>query len=134
MNESASSSESRNETQDRIPIGEWIVAAIGAVLVGGTFCFLGYRAVAEQGPPWFTAEIEQMEAAGNNHAVSVIVHNQGGRPVSDLVVRATRNGQDERELTINYLPSHSERRVTFLFDTPTAANQLELAFTSYNDP
>ncbi|WP_442505256.1 hypothetical protein SH528x_004038 [Novipirellula sp. SH528] len=134
MHEFKLSSASRNKTEDRIPIAEWIVAAIGAVLVGGTFCFLGYRAVVEQGPPSFTAEIKQIEATGNNHAVTVIVHNQGGRPVSDLVVRATRDGQDERELTIDYIPSHSARRVTFLFDKSTAANQLECVFTSYNDP
>ena len=134
MNESTLSIAPHRETEDRIPIAEWIVAIVGAILVGGTFSFLAYRAVVEQGPPSFTAKIEQIEASGNSHAVSVIVQNQGGRPVSDLVVRATRDDQDERELTIDYLPSHSARRVTFLFENSIVASQFECVFTSYNDP
>lgn len=126
--------QSDDKSEGAIPVAEWVIAALGTLSVVATFGFLVSRAFAEKEPPSFAADVEQIRAAGDNFAVTATVHNHGGRAAASLVVRGRAGGSNERELTIDYLPAYSGRRVTFLFDQSVDLGNFKCTFISYNDP
>lgn len=126
--------QSDDRSEAAIPFAEWVIAALGTLLVVATFGFLIARAFAEKEPPSFAADVEQIGAVGDNFAVTATVQNHGGRAAASLVVRGQAGGSKERELTIDYLPAYSGRRVTFLFDQPVDLGNFKCTFISYNDP
>lgn len=121
-------------TTDHIPLAEWIVAAIGGLLVIASFVFLAYRSVSELVPPSFEFEIKDFNSIDQQSAVTVSVTNTGGKPVADLRVRATGPESASREVTVDYVPAKSSRKITFVFDPPTEASQLKFTIESFTEP
>lgn len=118
-----------------IPLAEWIVAAVGLLLVLVTFGYLAVRMLREQSPPSFHAKIESVSDTGNQFLIKVVVENTGGTPVADLCMRAVfEDGQAAKEVTLSYLPSHSDRRVGFVLDQRPTAEKTSFEFVSYTQP
>jgi len=119
---------------ESIPVAEWIVAAIGGLLVITSFAFLVYRAVIEQERPSFEIEIEAVHSSDHYNSVTVLVRNIGGQPVADLLVRATSDTPESPMATVDYLPAKSSRRVTFVFHKATEISRLSFAVESFTEP
>lgn len=118
-----------------IPWLEWLVAAVGIILVVGNFGYLGWRAVQEKTPPSFVAEIESVVPSDRGFLVRVNVKNNGGTPVADLRLIATFSGTEKNsEVMIDYLPSRSNRTVGFLKDGPVNADEVTFHFKSFTEP
>jgi uncharacterized protein (TIGR02588 family) len=131
----------RNNPFVTTPIAEWIIALLGGVLIAASFGFLFYRAIREKEPPSFDFHIETMERAGDQHAVKVLVRNIGGRPVANLRIRVARVGiaiNDEKcrqhTTVLDYVPAHSARHATFVFDHAIAPADLRFTVDSFTDP
>lgn len=109
-----------NDRSTKIPLPEWIIAGLGLALVLVTFGYLAQRAYREQSPPSFNAHIEKTVATGGLIYATVVVQNTGGTPVAQLRLLAGFGDEsDARVVTIDYLPSHSERRVGFCLEPRT---------------
>lgn len=119
---------------ESIPVAEWIVAAIGGLLVIASFAFLVYRAVVEQERPSFEIEIEAVHSSEHYNSVTISVHNVGGQPVADLIVRATGDKPESPVVTVDFVPAKSSRRVTFVFDKATEISRLSFAVESFTEP
>ncbi len=120
--------------RDNIPIMEWIVAAIGGLLVIASFGFLVYRAVVEREPPSFEFTIEKVERLRQQSAATVSIRNNGGQPVADLRVQAIGGQEQSTEVVVDYVPAKSSRRVTFVFDKSTVASEIKFLVDSFTKP
>lgn len=119
---------------DEIPLLEWLVAAMGGLLVIVSFGFLGYRAMSEQEPPLFVVTVESIELMGTQRAVTVSVANRGGRPVAELSVHADGMNGRSKDAIVDYVPAGSSRRVTFLFDDSLPPSDYEFVVDSFTNP
>ncbi len=117
-----------------IPIAEWIVAAIGGLLVVASFGFLAYRSVGEREPPAFEFTIEKVVPMNVQKAVTVSVRNLGGKPVADLRLHVIGNQGQVKEVVIDYLPAKSSRRVAFVFDEPPVDIEMNIFVDSFTEP
>ncbi len=120
--------------RDHIPIAEWIVAAIGGLLVTASFGFLAYRASSEREPPSFDFTIEKLVAMNWQTAATVSVRNHGGKAVADLRLRAICTQDQSKEVVIDYVPAKSARRVTFVFDEPMMDSEIKFFVDSFTEP
>lgn len=118
-----------------IPRLEWLIAAVGIVLVVGNFGYLGWRAAQEKTPPSFVAEIASVEPSNQGFLVRINVKNNGGTPVADLRLIATFSGTEKSsEVMIDYLPSRSNRTAGFLTNDPVKPDEVTFHFESFTEP
>lgn len=118
-----------------IPRLEWLVAAVGILLVVGNFGYLGWRAAQEKTPPSFVAEIASVVPTDHGFLVRVSVKNDGGTPVADLRLIAMFSGTEQSsEIMIDYLPSNSSRTAGFLTNSPVNADDVTFHFKSFTEP
>ncbi len=121
-------------TQNGIPVAEWIVAAVGGVLVIASFLFLAYRAVSEREPASFEFTIEEIQRVQQQLVATASVHNRGGQPVADLRLRAICKRDQVKEVVIDYVPAKSSRRVTFYFVDADVDAPIEFVVDSFTEP
>lgn len=119
-----------------IPLLEWVVAAIGSVLVCGSLGFLGYRASIEKSPPVFKSEVLRVVATDNGFLTEIKVHNRGGTAVASLRLsaKAQSDGVSPKQVVIDYLPGHSSRIVAMMFSDRPDRDALQLGVESYALP
>ncbi len=124
-----------NAQNQQIPALEWIVALLGLALVCINLAQLGWRAMQEQSPPQFAASIDSIEQLDSATVVMLKIENYGGTPVANLRIEASFAGrQSTQEAEIDYLPSHSSRRVGFITNPSQPATEVDVKFISFNEP
>lgn len=130
--------ESKPSEVSSIPLAEWLVAFAGLLLVCGSLAFLAYRATTEDLPPVFEAELLGVSAISHDaYLADVRIHNRGGTAVASLRLVAQVRGDlpsEPTEVTVDYLPGHSSRKVGLIFPEPPNQDNLEVTFESYSHP
>ncbi|MGV3484496.1 MAG: hypothetical protein ACO1RT_08765 [Planctomycetaceae bacterium] len=130
--------ESKQSEVSSIPLAEWLVAFVGLLLVCGSLAFLAYRATTEEEPPVFEAELLGVsEVSRGAYLADVRVYNRGGTAVASLRLVGQVRGElpaDPKEVTVDYLPGHSSRKVGLIFPVRPAQGNLEITFESYAHP
>lgn len=130
--------ESKQSEASSIPLAEWIVALIGLLLVCGALAFLAYRATTEDLLPVFEAELLGVtESSSDSYLADVRVYNRGGTAVASLRLVGQVRGEtpsEPIEVTVDYLPGHSFRKVGLIFPTPPTQDNLEITFESFSHP
>jgi uncharacterized protein (TIGR02588 family) len=101
---------------------ERVLGGLGTLLVVGLLCFLAYQAVWPRGAaPDLRTTVSTVEQVGDQWAVRFTVENSGGGTAENVTVvgEITREGRTlgQSSTTIDYLPPHSRRDGTLLFDT-----------------
>ncbi len=100
---------------------EWAVFALSLALVVGVVGFLGYRALQQgEAPPRFTIVFEAVEPQGSDFLLPVRVRNSGDVTAAQVLVEVT-SGDETGEMTLQYVPRHSERQGVVLFRNRPAA-------------
>ena len=107
-------SRGRKTKANDIPALEWAVGALGALIVAAVIGFLLYRGVAgDASPPEIHVEIKQIAPARDGFRVQFEAHNSGSEAAAQVTIEAvlSRRGveAERREVTLAYLPGHSER-------------------------
>ena len=130
--------QSRQES-NAIPIWEWIVAALGFILVASVIGFLLYEALGEnQMPPDVKLSVVSVVKTGNGYRVKITVVNQGGTTAEGVVVEGTlRRGTEPIErsqTTIDYLPPRSEKRAGLFFTRDPRQFELQVRPFGYEEP
>ncbi|MBC5784964.1 TIGR02588 family protein [Ramlibacter sp. USB13] len=120
-------------------VWEWIVAAIGAVLVAGTLVFLVADALrGGEGPPDPVAEVVAVTAQEHRFHVRVRVRNRGPAAAENLRLAGTlsEGGRvvERADTEFAYVPPGSSREAGLFFTHDPAHARLELSLHSYQAP
>jgi uncharacterized protein (TIGR02588 family) len=131
-------SEGRQPRQ-AVPLLEWIVAAIGVVLVGGAIGYLVYHSMTRgQTPPDIRVAAERVLELDHGYVVQFRVLNEGGSAAAQVTIEGELVGPDgtvERaEAVLDYLPPRSDRAGGLLFTSDPRRGELRLRATGYAKP
>jgi uncharacterized protein (TIGR02588 family) len=120
------------------PPAEWLVAAIGLVLLVACLGYLGFQAFQPHTPPAPVVERLGIEAQQGRWLVRLRVHNQGTMTAERLRVagqlRHLGAVVEERELEIDFLPGGSSREAGLFFTRDPSGAQLQLEARGYLSP
>lgn len=143
MNRAESRDESRDTAQEtptpkrNAPL-EWVVAALGALLVGGTVGFLLFEAfTGGERPPEVVLRVIAVEPSGEGFLVRLEARNTGDEAAAELSVEGSieRGGRtlETSDLTFDFLPAASAREGGLFFsENPRGA--LSLRALGYREP
>jgi uncharacterized protein (TIGR02588 family) len=121
------------------PLWMWGIGLLGLLLVLGSIGFMLYEAIAgDSSPPDVTVKIESILPARNGFLVEFRVINEGGSAAAGLTVEGElRNGVEIVEtsnITIEYVPSRSEREGGLFFTLDPRGYDLQLRAKGYGNP
>ena len=118
---------------------EWIVFAIGFVLVAFTLGYLTYAGVTlSDTPPSLEVRLGTPEQSPHNFIVPVTVINHGDQTAGGVrieVVMVSGSKEKERgELEIPFVPQHSTREGWVTFEQDPRTEQLKARVLGYEKP
>ena len=122
-----------------LPLLEWIVGGLGAVLVGGAIGFLVYHSLTrDQTPPDVRVVAQRVLDLQNGYLVQFRALNQGGSAAAQLTIEGELAGPDGEvevsEVVFDYLPPRSGREGGLVFSRDPRAGQLSLRAKGYARP
>jgi uncharacterized protein (TIGR02588 family) len=122
-----------------IPVTEWIVAAIGAVLVAGTIGWLVWLAMSrDETPPDVRVVEDGVVALQDGWLVKFRAANAGAQAAAELLVEGELIGPDgaieTSEATVDYLPPRSEREGGLFFSHDPRQHEVRLRAKGYVNP
>jgi uncharacterized protein (TIGR02588 family) len=120
-------------------VTEWIVAAIGALLVAGTIGYLVYLATTrDDTPPDVRVVTEGVVELPSGWLVRFRAINAGSQAAAQLLVEGELQGPggaiETSEATIDYLPPRSEREGGLIFSRDPRSHELRLRARGYVQP
>jgi uncharacterized protein (TIGR02588 family) len=135
----ATSDPQAERAQRHIPLLEWVVAGLGALLVAGTIGYLVLQALGrDQSPPDIEVTTLREVALEHGHLVEFRAVNRGGETAAQLMVQGELAGAhgpvETAEATLDYLPPGSQREGGLLFSRDPREFKLRLRATSYVRP
>jgi uncharacterized protein (TIGR02588 family) len=135
----ARSTSQKQQEKDFIPIWEWIVAAVGLLLVAGVIGFLLYEAFSgERLPPDVKLSVESVVQTRNGFLVRITAVNEGSLTAEGVIVEGElRSGSEVLErsrTTIDYLPPGSEKRGGLFFTRDPRRFELQVRPLGYEEP
>ena len=121
------------------PLWMWGIALLGLALVLGSIVFMLYEAAAgDSSPPDVTVQLDSIRPTQNGFLIEFRAINQGGTTAAGLTVEGElRKGTESVETsntTIEYVPSHSERRGGLFFKSDPRQYELQLRAKGYEKP
>ncbi len=127
------------EARRPVPVAEWIVAALGAVLVAGTIGYLVWLpASRDETPPDVRVVAGPVVALQDGWLVTFRAANAGGQAAAGVLVEGELAGPDgpieTSEATIDYLPPGSEREGGLFFSRDPRRYEVRLRAKGYVDP
>lgn len=139
QNKTEKSDTNNKSLAQRTSLIEWIVAAIGLILVLFSIGFLAYKGVtSKDSPPNLTVKVTSIEHLSNGYLVEFKVRNEGERPAASVVIEGKlSSGEKEIETkttTINYIASESERNGGLFYTENPEQNNLEIKAIGYENP
>jgi uncharacterized protein (TIGR02588 family) len=118
---------------------EWVVFAVGLVLVAGTLAYLVYAgATTGSEPPSLEVRLGTPEQRTHNFIVPVTVINHGDKTAGGIkieVVLETEGQEKARgELDIPFLPRRATREGWVAFEQDPRTAQLKARVLGYEEP
>ena len=128
-----------NRTTNDIPALEWIIGALGFVLVAGVIVFLFHHAItARQSPPEVEVSVVSVARTRNGYLVTVKALNRGGSTAAKVVLEALLRKEAEvleRSHTIlDYSPPGSEKQAGLFFTRDPRQFELRVRALGYVEP
>jgi uncharacterized protein (TIGR02588 family) len=107
--------------QRQVPLVEWVVALVSAVIVLGTIGYLAYETFQPGSEePLLTVTILQTREAGGSFIVGVEVRNLSRAAAADVHiagrVRSTDGVEAQGQARVDYVPGLSTRQASLVFD------------------
>ena len=142
-NQSGHNPQPAKDGDDRIPVIEWIVAAVGLLMLLGTLGFLVRSATAgDKSPPRVTVQVDSISSSTNptGFLVQFRAINQGGTTAATVGITGELKEGDgdgtleSRSTELDYLPAHSTRLGGFFFTLDPRLHRLTLSSTGYQKP
>lgn len=128
-----------SEDNDRPSKSEWVVAAIGAVLLLGCLGYLVTIGLSRSGgAPDISTLVQETTPVQNGYRVGIVAENIGDAAAASVVVEGTltmSGGESEvSHTTFDYLPERSQRKGGLFFTNDPAGGELEVRPLGYVDP
>jgi uncharacterized protein (TIGR02588 family) len=122
-----------------IPVTEWVVAAIGAVLVAGVIGWLVWLAtMRDETPPDVRVVEDGVVALQDGWLVKFRAANAGAQAAAELLIEGELVGPEgaieTSEATVDYLPPGSERAGGLIFSRDPRRHEVRLRAKGYVDP
>lgn len=135
----ASSINEQEENKEQPSIWEWVIAAIGLVLVVGAIGFVLYQAIwGSEVPPDVQIQIKSIQPVSSGYLVIFSIRNQSGATLEGVLVEAELKRGEEKiessQTTIDFVPAHSNRKGGFFFRKNPHAYSLETRASGYQQP
>ncbi|MEC5292714.1 TIGR02588 family protein [Aurantimonas sp. C2-6-R+9] len=132
------SGEDENQARKPHPI-EWIVGGISAVVVLAMIGFILFEAFSATGrTPRLAVTAGRTETMANGFRIGFRAFNGGDAAAAEVTVEGSLMDGEETvetsEVTLDYVPGHSERRGALLFSKYPGQYRLELNAKSYREP
>jgi len=127
------------ERQKETPVWEWIIAAVGLILVVAALGTTLYRAVTEEStPPILEINIEAVHAANNGYLVEFRIKNTGNQTAAALTIEGElKRGEESVETstaTLTYAPANSQREGGLFFTKNPNEFELKIRALGYEKP
>lgn len=118
---------------------EWLVAAVGLVLVVGTIGYMLYHAIAGgNAPPQIEVEVMSIEQSGEGFLVSFTATNQGDMAAADVVIEGQLRDDsgilETSAATFAYVPAGSTREGGLYFAQDPRQFRLEVRAKGFERP
>ena len=122
-----------------IPLLEWVVAALGVLLVAATIGYLALQALSRNTtPPDIRIEADPPLALESGWLVRFRALNRGGEPAAEVVIEGALSGSDgvveTSQATLDYLPPGSERAGGLLFSRDPGMFDWQIGAKGYAQP
>ncbi len=122
-----------------IPLLEWVIGALGLVIVTAVVGVLIYEAVAgDKSPPDIKLTVQSIASLQNGFLVKVRAENIGGEPAARVSITAEVWGQskvsESSETQFEHLPPHSFRDAGVFFQRDPRLNEIRLRALGYEVP
>jgi uncharacterized protein (TIGR02588 family) len=122
-----------------IPPLEWIIGALGLVLLAGVILFLCYSAITvSHSPPDINVTVASVVQLRNGYLVLVKAVNYGGSTAAGVVVegqlRDASHVLERSETTVDYSPPGSEKQAGLFFTRDPRRFQLQVRALGYVEP
>jgi uncharacterized protein (TIGR02588 family) len=130
----------RNEAgRTEIPVLEWLLGGMGALMVAGAVGFLAWSgSVQGDTHPDIRVEVERVLEQRNGWLVLVRAFNEGGSAAAEVTVGGeftTPDGAVETaELRLDFLPSRSDRQGGLFFTRDPRGHYLKVRALGYAEP
>jgi uncharacterized protein (TIGR02588 family) len=118
---------------------EWIVAAIGVLIVAGVLGFLLYEALGgNRLPPDVRLSIDSVARSGSGYLVTMTATNEGGLTAEGVIIEGQLEDRgralERSQTTIEYLPSRSRKKAGLFFTRDPARFELVVRALGYEEP
>lgn len=129
-----------SDKNGRIPLAEWIVAGLGAVLVLATVGWLMVDLVRDTpAPPVIKLRVDSIARTQNSYVARISASNEGGETaaaarIEGALLDANADVIERSEVTLDYLPRQSQRELGLIFQHDPAQYRLQLRATGYRAP
>ena len=122
----------------RVPLWEWVAAAVATAMVIGMVVTLFVAGRQEQTPPQFAVAIESVAASGPDFLVQFSIRNDGHKTAAQVIVEGQlEGGEGTREtssVTLDYVPGGSIRHGGVLFRHDPRSGHLTLRPLGFREP
>jgi len=127
------------ERPKQTPVWEWIIAAVGLILVVAALGTTLYRAVTEEStPPILEISVEAIQPNANGYLVKFRVKNTGNQTAAGLTIEGElKRGEESAETssaTLAYTPANSQREGGLFFSKNPNEYKLEIRAKGYEKP
>lgn len=118
---------------------EWVIGVLSTIAVVAMLGLLTYEAVTNRSDtPSFRFVVEGIDRTADGYYVTIRIRNTGDRVASAVEVEGalTRDGNvvETAEMTVDYIPSHSERGGGLVFRNDPAEAELRIEVRGYAAP
>jgi uncharacterized protein (TIGR02588 family) len=130
--------EERQASSD-IPMSEWIVGAVGFLLVTGVIVFMLYHAITKiDSPPDVNVSVLSIRQNRSGYLVTVRARNYGGSTAEGLVIEGElKKGSqilERSHTTLDYAPPGSDKQAGLFFTRDPRQFELQLRPLGYEEP
>lgn len=121
------------------PMAEWVIGAVGLILVAGTIGFLIYKAIKDDKRlPDIVIKVESVAPVTNGYVVSFRAVNRGSATAASVLIEGELKGAggetESSEMTIDYMPSRSEVSGGLFFTRDPELAELQIRAKGYESP
>jgi uncharacterized protein (TIGR02588 family) len=122
-----------------VPLLEWVIAAMGALLVAAAIAYLVHQALwRDETPPEVRLAVERVLPLQGGYVVEFRATNRGAQAAQELVVEGKLAGPggvaETAEATFDYLPPNSYREGGLFFTGDPRRGELHLRAKGYARP
>ncbi len=127
------------ERQKETPVWEWIIAAVGLILVVAALGTTLYRAVTEEStPPILEISVKAIVPTSNGYLVEFRVKNTGNQTAAALTIEGElKRGAESVETStasLAYAPANSQREGGLFFTKNPNEFELNIRALGYEKP